>query len=767
MRASSMARRRVLPKSPMTRSGSPWAVVSSVGPEPSWVGGVLSRACAQTVGASRVLLLAVLASGCGAPPAPIRLELADKLGDAMVLRETGRLDIGAAAARRHLREGWSHDEVAADGTSFVWSVGGVSVVEAFLLRPRPLELAFRCWPFAPAGVPPQSVKVRAGGRDFEKVALGPGPAEYRVRLPADVVHVGWNRIELSYAYHLAPRDAVPGAGDERPLAVGWDWVELKGAPPAAPSAVANPPTLVLPATAGLRFSLRMGPEDRLAWDRIERTGGGEAHVRIILRTRRGAVEHRLSAPAGAGTLDLPLAGEEWAALELLPEVATADGTVRLVHPVLRGPGRPAQAPPPSPPARRPNVLLYVIDTLRADHLGCYGYGRRVSPGLDAFAAGATLFENARAAASWTKTSMATVLTGLPPRSHGTHRRGDALSPALTTLAERLQQAGYATAGFVTNPNLAPSFGFDQGFDTYVFLTEKRVERGYVRSDVLHHDALTWLEHDRPSDRPFFLYLHSMDPHDPYVTAGGEQKVGTTAFMRALEQGRIPVSPVLRQQLLALYDDEIAFNDAGLAALLSRLDASGLGRDTLVVVLADHGEEFFDHGWWRHGKTLFEEQLRIPLLVRWPGGWKAGVRVERPARQIDVAPTILEAVGLGADAAGLPGRGLARLAAGTAVADEPEFALLDVDGRWVESLRLGPSKLVRYFSYDRPRGLEELFDLGADPLEAANIAALQPEAVAFLGALLESPAFGGRPGVVGRATIDADLAERLRAVGYVH
>ena len=363
--------------------------------------------------------------------------------------------------------------------------------------------------------------------------------------------------------------------------------------------------------------------------------------------------------------------------------------------------------------------------------------------------------------------MATVLTGLPPRAHGTNQRDDALGQGLTTLAERLQKAGYATAAFVTNPNLAPTFGFDQGFAAYSFLKEKRVERGYVRSDVMHREALQWLEHDRPGDRPFFLYLHSMDPHDPYLTSGGEETVGTRSFMRALEQGRISVSPDLRQRLLALYDEGIAFNDTGIAALLSRLDASGLGRDTLVVVMADHGEEFFDHGWWRHGKTLFEEQLRIPLLVRWPGGWKTGVRVTGPARQIDVVPTILEGVGLGAEAAGLPGRSLARLAAGNDRGEEPEFALLDLDGRWVESLRLGPSKFVRYFSHDRSRGTEALFDLSADPLEKANVADGQPESVAFLGALLESPAFAGRAGAVGQASIDRELAERLRAVGYVH
>ena len=373
--------------------------------------------------------------------------------------------------------------------------------------------------------------------------------------------------------------------------------------------------------------------------------------------------------------------------------------------------------------------------------------------------------------------MATVLTGLPPRGHAAHRREDALPPTVTTLAERLRTSGYDTAAFVTNPNLTSVFGFDQGFERYEYLAEAAPGEGHVRSDVLHARVTRWLE-GRTDPRPFFLYAHSMDPHDPYVDPSERRqgrvdstptkdvgRIGSAGFMRALEEGRVSGSPALREQLLRLYEAEIRFNDAGFGRLMERLAERGLAEDTLVVLLSDHGEEFAEHGWWRHGKTLYEEQLRVPLVLRLPGGRFAGRRVPGTARHVDVVPTILDVLGLPPDAA-LPGRSLMGLGEGRGAAEEPVCAYLDVDGRSLESVAFAGRKLVRYLSYDRPRPAEEFFALDRDPGETRSVAGESEAELPFLRALIQDPRLAGRPIPGTTVAIDPELEERLRAVGYV-
>ena len=720
-------------------------------------------------------------------PAPVLLDLSTARDAAAFHTETSRLDFGAPAARLHVLEGWSRDEAGADGTTFVWSLGPVSTLRLDLLGRRPLELSLRGWPFSPAGAEPQKVELVFNGRSLAHWTLEPGAATYSAQVPEEGVRVGDNHVELRYARYASPAQLVPGSSDPRPLGVAWDSLEVRSAPEPGPPSAATEGRLDIGLGTGLSYTFRARPGAVLEIGAIEIRGSqgpSRLHARLMGSFDEGT--HEFAAPGGKLRWSLPVSREGLVVLRLdavwQGSPPAPGAALRLRSPLVRGPEAAAptrgRAPSGHPKGARPqNLLLYVIDTLRADRLGCYGHPGGLTPSIDAFARRALLFERAYAASSWTKTSMATVLTGLPPRSHGAHRREDALPGSVTTLAERLRTSGYDTAAFVTNPNLTSVFGFDQGFEKYEYLAEGWPGEGHARSDVLHARVTRWLE-GRTDPRPFFIYAHSMDPHDPYVDPGARLpaaapsaaskdagRIGSAAFMRALEEGRVRASPELRAELLRLYEAEIRFNDEGFGGLMDRLDERGLAENTLVVLLSDHGEEFAEHGWWRHGKTLYEEQLRVPLLFRLPGGRFAGRRVKETARHVDVVPTILDALRLPPDAA-LPGRSLLALGEGPGAEEDPVCAYLDVDGRSLESVALAGRKLVRYLSYDRPRPAEELFALDRDPGETRSVAGEGGTELSFLRALIENPRLAGRPIPRETVAIDPELEERLRAVGYV-
>lgn len=368
-----------------------------------------------------------------------------------------------------------------------------------------------------------------------------------------------------------------------------------------------------------------------------------------------------------------------------------------------GPGEPPQEPRDG----RPSVILYLIDTLRADALGAYGNREVATPNLDRFARSATLFENAWANSSWTRASVASIFTGRYPENHGALTRESALPGGVETLAEMLSSHGYTTAFFSTNPNVAACFGFDQGFDDMREMYERR-ERGVVRgpeelitpSDRVTREAIDWIGTAR---RPFFLVLHTIDPHDPYAPP--------RAFDRYMPDYRGDVDgnpdrflyrrldPLDRRRIRALYDGEVTFNDDSFGALMRYLEESGLADDALVVVTADHGEEFWEYAPDRrgHGIALSDLQLRVPLLVRFPGSDRVvpGRRESRAAQLVDLAPTVLDLLGLPAPE-GLDGVSLFAPDA----APVPVYASLQLDDRNLYAVIDPPYKLVWDGKLDR-------------------------------------------------------------------
>jgi arylsulfatase A-like enzyme len=359
--------------------------------------------------------------------------------------------------------------------------------------------------------------------------------------------------------------------------------------------------------------------------------------------------------------------------------------------------------------KRPNVLLITIDTLRADHLGTYGYRKSTSPEIDAFAARATVFENAHSSASWTLPSLASIHTSLLSTTHGCWKVSSRLEPEFTTAAEILRDAGFDTAMIACHIFLSAQYGLQQGFthvdDELVRPPSDAAEA--ISSPGVTERGVRFLEHKAAAkeDAPWFLWLHYFDPHDTYLPhAGFSETFGTT-------------------EEIDLYDGEIAFTDHYVGIVLKRLAELGLDEDTIVVITADHGEEFGEHGFDRHGYSLYQEAVRIPLIVKVPGA--EARRVSDVVGNVDVLPTVLDGCGIelptvtGAICANeFEGRSLLAAIRGTG-AIAPREIVSEVrwhDGQDLRMVRDGGWKLIEDQSVGQAKNQTALYDIATDPTE---------------------------------------------------
>jgi arylsulfatase A-like enzyme len=357
----------------------------------------------------------------------------------------------------------------------------------------------------------------------------------------------------------------------------------------------------------------------------------------------------------AGWLDVAVdlsrfAGDE-IELRVTPRVIEPAGAAGTARQIAWGP-----VVVDSPPVLRqaqPNVLLIVVDTLRADHLTSYGYERSTSVAIEShLASRGVLVERAYAQAPWTLPSMVSLLTSrYPGEILGEDMRTFGVPDPVPTLAAWMQRQGYRTAGFIANRTLHAGNGFARGFAT--FSTPSVDADPMLRpAEDINRRARPWLR--AYQHEPFFLYLHYLDPHDPYdnpeLSAGRspyfpEYAGGISGlWMQGIYNGQIalpdPAADI--RHLTALYDSEIHYVDARIGELLDGIAPEVLA-NTLIVFTADHGEELYDHAGWKHGQTLYDEQIRVPLILRWDGRLPAGRRLAGPARLLDIVPTVAAAV----------------------------------------------------------------------------------------------------------------------------
>jgi len=407
-------------------------------------------------------------------------------------------------------------------------------------------------------------------------------------------------------------------------------------------------------------------------------------------------------------------------------------------------------------ARPVNVVLIGVDTLRRDHVGCYGYERPTTANIDRLAGEGVLFEDAVSQSPWTLPSFSTIHTSLYPTQHGAGgfersqgTYGNRMGGTVMPLAMVLLKSGYATGAIINAPALAPDFGVDKGFEFYD--TSPRWDPRLA--DGTTEDALKWI--DSNSGGPFFMFVHYFDPHLPYsppkpydtmydtdysgpISSSFDRETFNKTIPEIVEKGG-PEAEAEWDHVRALYDGEITFTDKAVGELLDGLEERGLSENTLVVFVSDHGEEFYEHGGFEHGHTMYDELIKVPLIFSLPGEIPAGTRISRQVRMMDVMPTILDFLGI-CSLSHLEGVSLEPLISGGGEPVDRPDVLLPYGFAYSEAMLYGsekkcmtafPWKVV----YDMRSTETMVFNLEDDPAELSDLAASEPPAAALLQEVL--------------------------------
>lgn len=659
-------------------------------------------------------------------------------------------------------------------------LGGFSVMDGRLLAVPPsssvVTFGFYSFGGEPRDVvfygnanPPCEVALKVNGRGAGKMTIGVEKQNYFRRVPAAILKDGLNEASLHFPGARPPNGTLRAVFESIMIGGG----ETRNGPSSAATSpirqTANSEVawLVQPADDLLDFSFTAA-SSREATCEVEITGETDHIARRALwksqldlsgsRTINGEVDLRAFAGTPARLAARFRSGERSAQLDW--------NRVRL----MRAEAKPIAPPVTKSASQQPNVVIFLVDTLRRDHLSLYGYRYPTSPELQKFGSQAVVCDRAISQCSWTSPTVASLFTGEYPSGHGIKSHGEQLHEGFTTIAEYLKQRTYYTLACVANTGIGNHRGYEQGFDDWLYMQRSKVPE-------LVETAATHL-----GRTPFFLYVHVMDSHYPYRPADppfdslirkpeGAVVRSRQLSMTNLRGHEIVPTDIELDYMRSLYDSEIASVDHYFGRLVQILKDKGLYENTLIVFISDHGEEFREHGGYYHGHTLYDELTRVALVLKPPAPF-APRRLSEPVQTIDVYPTI---VGLaGGDPTSLPGRNLADTLRGDQRGlDEtyPIFSETDLQAD-LRSIVVGRHKLVLQ---DRtPRGIADilrLYDLSEDPGEHRN--RIQDEPIR--GSLLAELVQKHQREVAGRLKysakelhkdLDPEMVRQLKELGYL-
>ncbi|MFC2164697.1 sulfatase [Acidobacteriota bacterium] len=445
----------------------------------------------------------------------------------------------------------------------------------------------------------------------------------------------------------------------------------------------------------------------------------------------------------------------------------------------------------SPQERQKSVILISLDTLRADHLGCYGYSRDTSPGIDKLAEDSAVFLNTFATSPWTLPSHVSLLTALNCINHQVYNSDEKMDPSIKTLADFLRSKGYFNSAITGGGYVSGIFGLNKGFDSY-----------HVRGQLNDSDSaekatqgvLDFIE--RNKDRNFFFFLHSYQIHSPYfppppydemfLAEDAEWKKVNLGELRLNHQHRFkPLSDKQRQNIIDLYDGEIRYTDEKLISpIINKLKSLNLYDDTMIILTADHGEEFFEHKSWAHSHSVYDETIKVPMIVKSFNSEHAGRRIEKYARLVDAMPTILEALGIDHSDNYMDGESLYSLLLDNSESTEERIFLSELAPYAGENhiprkiaINQGRNKLIindkfspedlAYYTFPPPEIQKmEIYDLTKDPREILNLIKKEPSMARRLIDFMNARYKQNKKVKTNKAKIDEELNEQLRALGYI-
>ncbi|MCK4496290.1 MAG: sulfatase [Candidatus Aminicenantes bacterium] len=437
-----------------------------------------------------------------------------------------------------------------------------------------------------------------------------------------------------------------------------------------------------------------------------------------------------------------------------------------------------------------NIILISIDTLRADHLGCYGYDRDTSPNIDSLASDSALFLNTYASSPWTLPSHVSLLTSLHGVHHQVYYDREKMDPAVLTLADILRQNNFSCSSLTGGGFVSSVYGFSKGFDTYhdgvggIFQQDS--------AELLFRAVLEWIE--REKDKNFFLFLHTYQTHNPYACPYPYKTMFTKegAKWRHIDLvsylggkpglfKRLPEEE--RQNIIDLYDGEIRYTDEKfIGPLIGKLKEMELYDQTMIIFTSDHGEEFYDHKGWGHGHSLYDESLKVPLVIKFPGSKFKGKEIGNIVSLVDVMPTVLEEMGIDFSDLNIDGRSLFPVIEGKEKGDRTFLA--DIGSNVLNSripqkisMNMGKDKLILnkkfstkdldFFLY-APPALKpiELYDLKQDSIERKDIADKKSVLVNQIIRQINEIYSKAKKRKISRPEIDEELLEQLKALGYI-
>jgi len=638
----------------------------------------------------------------------------------------------------------------------------------------------------------QTLRLELPGYTSEPVAVSDRWSDLSFDIPPGALHAGANHVVLRFAHRVSPAEAGRGK-DELPLAAAVREISLSRSRARAARLadtgsgqvfdrgsgrfrLVRSGTLVLPAVDPPETS-----EIEIEVEARATSARRASRVEIIVadidgrRTEHDAFEVGPSLLTGAARTvrrRIPVGELAGASCLITFDVNLAEGGSIEVTPPRLELGRAATATGMAErdPPQRPDIILITLDAARPDHFSCYGYPRPTTPAIDRFAAMALVFEQAFALAPYTLCSVPTMITGLSFLDHGVTSHDVTLGEQATTLAEYLREAGYRTACFSATPNNSAAKGFDQGYDEFVELWREVSQATARQSHYVTARVTEWLD-ALDDDRPLHLQVHYIPPHGPYVPEPRFDRFtdpsydgpcrGVFKTLTGLEVGDLDPGEGCLEEVVGLYDGNLLTADDAVGGLLAALQRRDRWRDTVVLITADHGEAFLEHGRMHHNSTVFDEMLRVPFILRLPDWIDAGnVDLSRMVTLADIVPTMLGAAGI-RPTAQLEGVDL------LAGSDRSRGARVVIACNTDKPPLLG-LRTARWKAIVSPSGQGALYDLERDPGELDNLVFTHGPTFAGLGLMLTQRATAPRSLEVTaeHAEITEEDRDMLRALGYV-